>query len=114
MSGEMLAFRASGSSWAIPLADVLEILESSLVVRLPLLPPSAPGIIAVRGSAVPAIDIAPGAAPPPRTTRRTAILAGRGARRIALLVDAIDDIVTGVPPEATPIDVAALLEEWAE
>jgi chemotaxis signal transduction protein len=109
----MLAFRASGSSWAIPLADVIEILDSSLVVRLPLLPPSAPGIIDVRGCAVPAVDIAPGA-DAPHTMRRTAILTGRGERRIALLVDAIDDIVFGVPPDSTPIDVALLLEEWAE
>jgi chemotaxis signal transduction protein len=105
----MLSFRASGSTWAIPVTDVLEILQSPPLIRLPLLPESAPGIIGVRGSAVPAIDVGR-LAGDAGVTRRPAILVGRGGRRIALLVDSVDDIVEGEPEDATLLDLDELLE----
>ena len=112
MSGvEMLSFRASGSTWAIPVSDVLEILQSPPLIRLPLLPDSAPGVIGVRGSAVPAVDVGR-LAGDVQATGRTAILAARGARRIALLVDSVDDIVEGEAPGATLLDVGSLLASF--
>jgi hypothetical protein len=75
------------------------------LIRLPLLPDSAPGIIGVRGSAVPAIDVGR-LAGEPHVTGRSAILAGRGKRRIALLVDSVDDTVEAETTEATLLDLA--------
>lgn len=106
---ELLSFRASGAMWAIPIADVLEILDAPPLIRLPLLPDSAPGIIGVRGSAVPAVDIGR-VAGSAHVTGRSAILAGRGRRLIALLVDSIDDIVDGEATDAKRLDLASLLD----
>ena len=111
MSQELLPFRASGSSWAIPLSDVLEILESPPLIRLPLLPESTPGIIDVRGRAVPAIDLrgtTSGAGSSQVENGRAAILAERGVRRIALLVDSVDDIGEVMPVETNVIDLGSL------
>ena len=105
---ELLSFRASGALWAIPIAEVLEILESPPLIRLPLLPDSAPGIIGVRGSAIPAFDvgriIGDGHA-----SGRSAIIAAIDHRRIALMVDTIEDIVDEAETDATMIDVATLV-----
>jgi len=106
---EMLSFRASGSMWAIPVSDVLEILDSPPLIRLPLLPDSAPGIIGVRGSAIPAVDVGR-LAGDARVTGRSAILAERGHRRIALLIDSVDDIVDGETEGATVLDLTTLLD----
>lgn len=107
--GKMLSFRASGAMWVIPIADVLEILEAPPLIRLPLLPDSAPGIIALRGSAVPAIDVGrtDGSA---HGSGRPAIVAGRGPRLLALLVDSVEDIVEEDAPGATEVDFESLLD----
>jgi chemotaxis signal transduction protein len=105
---ELLSFRASGSRWLIPVADVVEILESPPLIRLPLLPDTVPGIIDVRGRAIPAVDVGR-LAGKAFVTGRSAILAEHGPRRIALLVDSVDDIVDTGTADATLLDLAALL-----
>ena len=106
---ELLAFRAAGSEWVMPVADVEEILESPRVIRLPLLSGEIPGIVDVRGAAVPAVAMS-GLDP---AARRSAILTRTGSRRVALLVDLVDGIVDAPPPNASEIDVAALFERTA-
>lgn len=55
---QYLTFVVAGEEYAIPILRVREIIEYSRVTRVPSMPPYIRGVINLRGSVVPVIDLA--------------------------------------------------------
>jgi purine-binding chemotaxis protein CheW len=94
-----LSFTLAGSDYAVGILQVKEILQYETVTRVPSVPPSVRGVINLRGSVVPVIDLAVkfGLAPTP-VTKRTCILivesslAGERAV-VGLVADAVREVL---------------------
>jgi purine-binding chemotaxis protein CheW len=72
---QYLGFQVAGEEYAVGILRVKEILEYEVVTRVPMTPPSIRGVINLRGSVVPVVDLAvklgmPGSA----VTKRTCIV----------------------------------------
>jgi purine-binding chemotaxis protein CheW len=52
----VLVFKASGQKFALPLADIVEIIRPAVTARVPLSPPELVGIANFRGAAVPIVS----------------------------------------------------------
>jgi len=96
---QVLSFEVAGTDYGVPLVAVREILQYAPPVEVPGMPPSIRGIMDVRGSAVPVIDLGikfgRGATEP---TRRTGVLVVEveiaGTRvTLGLLVDAVNEVL---------------------
>lgn len=55
---KVLSFSAAGETYAVPIDVVKEILEFGSVTRIPMTPPHVRGVLNLRGSVVPVIDLA--------------------------------------------------------
>jgi purine-binding chemotaxis protein CheW len=96
---QYLGFHIAGEEYAIGILRVREILEYDTVTRVPTTPPSIRGVINLRGSVVPVVDLAvkfglPGSA----ITKRScvvvvdALVHGEGMV-IGLLTDAVSQVL---------------------
>lgn len=58
MAGEhrLVLFEVAGSAYALPIADVLEVLESAPVAAIPTLPVTAAGVVNHHGDALPLVS----------------------------------------------------------
>ena len=56
--GQYLGFHVAGEEYAIGILRVREILEYDVVTKVPTTPPSIRGVINLRGSVVPVVDLA--------------------------------------------------------
>lgn len=86
---EFLVFELAGQSFAIVLQDVVEVLRAVAMHMLPNAPAIVEGIINVRGSVVPVLDIRARFGLPAKAIDidDQLILATAGQRRVALRVD---------------------------
>lgn len=97
---ELLSFTVSGCDFCLPVIDVREVRNWSDPTPLPLSDPSLVGVINLRGTILPVIDLGRKLAlPPPATTPGVIIVAGRAGRLAGLAVDRVNDILT-VPVSA--------------
>lgn len=93
-----LAFALGGESFAIDIARTREILEYNRPTIVPMTPPSVLGVINVRGSVVPVVDLAVRFGWPATTVgRRTSIVIveidHRGSRHVlGLVVDRVNAV----------------------
>lgn len=70
-----LTFRLGGEEYAVPILRVREILQYEEVTRVPGAPPTIRGVLNLRGSVVPVVDLAVKfGLPPTEATRRTCIV----------------------------------------
>jgi len=106
----VVAVRVGGRAYGVPLAAVVEVIRMVALAAPPAGSPGLTGVLDLRGSAVPVVDVADrlGLIPQaPVLDRRivvTADPAGPGGR-VGLVVDAVD----GVGPPGPPVlDVAGL------
>ncbi len=92
---QYLAFTLAGSDYAVGILQVKEILQYESVTRVPSVPPSVRGVINLRGSVVPVIDLAVkfGLAATPVTNRTCVLIveaALEGERAVmGVLADAV-------------------------
>jgi purine-binding chemotaxis protein CheW len=86
---ELLIFELDGQRCGLPVADVKEIVRAVLPVSLPGTPPIVEGVINVRGSVVPVLDIRRAFSLPPKPLEHTDhfIVAWVGKRLVALHID---------------------------
>lgn len=72
---QYLCFTAAGDTYAMSIAAIKEIIEYGAITAIPLMPPFIRGVINLRGSVVPVIDLAArlGCAPA-EPSRRTCIV----------------------------------------
>ncbi len=101
VSSEILVFEVSGRRYGLPVADVRELLRAVSVTPLPQAPAIVEGVINVRGTLVPVLDIRARFRLPPSPPRHTdhLIVARAGGRPVALRVDRALDLVR-LEPEA--------------
>jgi purine-binding chemotaxis protein CheW len=100
-SDMLVIVRVGVERFAIPLSAVTEVVRNPQCAAIPLAPPVVAGVLQVRGEVVPVVQLSrvvslPDPAP---KTALTALLARRGARRAALLVEAVEDIRPADPNE---------------
>jgi purine-binding chemotaxis protein CheW len=72
---QYLGFQVAGEEYAVGILRVKEILEYDVVTRVPMTPPSIRGVINLRGSVVPVVDLAVKLGlPESAVTKRTCIV----------------------------------------
>ena len=103
---ELIAFRVAGQEFCVDIMGIREIRGWTVATPLPQSPPFVCGVINLRGSVLPIIDLAarlgfPAACP---TERHVIIVAQIGRQVAGLLVDAVSDILTttATAVQATP------------
>lgn len=92
---ELLTFRCAGQRYAVDIMDVREIRGWSEPTPLPHAPAYMRGMVNLRGSVLPVMDLAHrlGHPPTPEDPRNVIIVIQQGRRVHGLLVDAVSDIV---------------------
>jgi purine-binding chemotaxis protein CheW len=105
---QVLTFRIAGEEYAVGILSVREIIEYEAVTRVPATPVWIRGVINLRGSVVPVIDLAVKLGlPETRVTRRTCIviveaeLEGEPAV-LGILVDSVHQVIELTPGEIEP------------
>jgi len=108
-AGSFLTFRVDRQLYALPAADVAEIIRVPAVARLPQSPPGLLGMANLRGAVLPVASLRGllGRAAAPAGIGRAIVL--DGAAPIALVVDAVDSLVAPdtAAIETTPAALAA-------
>src|SRR5512142_3007816 len=96
---QYLSFTLGENDYAVGILQVKEILQYDTVTRVPSVPPSIRGVINLRGSVVPVVDLAVkfGLAPMP-VTKRTCVLiveATMGGERMVMgvLADSVKEVL---------------------
>lgn len=92
---EVLVFELAGSRYGLPLRDVVELTRAVQVAPLPKAPAIVEGIIDLRGTLAPVLDIRARFRHPPRPSEPSdsLIVAHAGSRPAALLVERIAGVV---------------------
>jgi purine-binding chemotaxis protein CheW len=92
---EILVFDIGGQRYGLPAKDVLELLRAVAIVPLPQAPAIVEGIINLRGSLVPVLDIRSRFRLPAKPLEPSdhLVVALAGDRRVALRVDRALDLV---------------------
>jgi purine-binding chemotaxis protein CheW len=93
---KLLTFEIWHERFGIPLADVREIVRAVSIVRLPKAPAVVEGIINVRGSVVPTLDIRARFNLPPKAVEPSdhLVIAVAKRRLVAIRVDRVTDLMT--------------------
>jgi purine-binding chemotaxis protein CheW len=93
---KLLTFEIWHERFGIPLTDVREIVRAVSIVRLPKAPPVVEGIINVRGSVVPTLDIRARFKLPPKAVEPSdhLVIAFAKRRLVAIRVDRVTDLMT--------------------
>ncbi len=109
----LLVFQLGDKRLAMPARGVQEVVRAVAVARLPKAPPIVEGVINVRGTVVPVLDIRQrfGLPPNPIALDQRLIIAQAGPRLVALRVDRALDLIS-VPADA--IESAAYAAPGAE
>ncbi len=91
----ILTFRLSGYTYALFIADVIQIIEMATIIRLPQSPASVPGVINFHGTAVPIIDLRTHFNLPfqPYGAHTPIILINFTDRPLGLIVDSVEEVL---------------------
>jgi purine-binding chemotaxis protein CheW len=86
---EILVFEVGGQRYGLPVAAVRELVRAVTITPLPKAPAIVEGVVNVRGTLAPVLDIRARFRLPPRSPRHTdhLIVARAGERLVALRVD---------------------------
>jgi len=99
-----LTFQLSGAEYGLPLLRVREIVRYQAPTPLPQAPPTVRGMINLRGSAVPVIDLARklGLAPQPISRRSTIILVETAGAAMGIAADSVSRVIALGESEVEP------------
>ena len=113
---ELVAFRVGNQEYCVNIMSVREIRGWTQETALPLAPAFVRGVINLRGSVVPIVDLATrlGLDEPDPTARHVIIITQVGEHIVGILVDAVSDILTTKADQIQPTpDVASdLVKEF--
>lgn len=108
MDNQFLTFHLAGDEYAVPVLKVTEIIECAALTRVPGTPPWIRGVLNLRGSVAPVIDLAVkfGLAPT-EVTQRTCVvmleMEHEGDRHVlGVMADAVDQVVELAPGDIRP------------
>ncbi|WP_157017976.1 chemotaxis protein CheW [Mesorhizobium xinjiangense] len=111
-SNELIAFRLGGQEFCVDIMSVRDIRGWTPTTPLPHSPDYVKGVINLRGSVLPVIDLAArlGFSSTEPTARHVIIVTQVGTQSVGLLVDAVSDILTITDDKIQPTpDVASAL-----
>lgn len=113
----LIAVRVGETEFGLPIAEVEEVLDPPEITRLPVSAPAILGVVSVRGTIVPVLDLGVRlfGRPVQDAARLVVVRDRRTAEPVGLLVDAVVGIVA-VPeagPEPAPAEAASPLPEGA-
>ncbi|RPE71720.1 purine-binding chemotaxis protein CheW [Pacificibacter maritimus] len=107
---ELLSFRVGGQDYSVDIMSVREIRGSAKATSLPHAPSFVKGVINLRGTVLPILDLAArlGLMAGEESERNVIIVVDLGGRTAGLMVDAVSDILA-IPTDEmqTPPDLAA-------
>lgn len=120
-SERYLTFLLAGEMYALPILDVVEIIEYRSLTPVPMMPAFIRGVLNLRGGVVPVVDLAAKfGRDATEIARRTSILIvdpgagveGSSGRRMGILVDAVNKVLYVAaddiePPPALGADLGA-------
>ena len=99
LGGQVLTFSLQGELYGLDILRVREIMEYTRPTTIPMMPAAVHGVINLRGSVVPVIDLAQRFGRPATELRaRTCIVivdvdAGHGSQAVGVLVDAVNAVL---------------------
>jgi purine-binding chemotaxis protein CheW len=105
---QYLTFQLAGEEYAIGILQVKEILEYPPLTKVPQTPPSIRGVINLRGSVVPVVDLAAKfGLPASPVTKRTCVIIveadPEGVRSVmGVLADAVSQVMDLAPEDIEP------------
>ncbi|MGC8202556.1 chemotaxis protein CheW [Aliiroseovarius sp. PTFE2010] len=101
---ELLSFRVGGQDYSVDIMAVREIRGSAKATSLPHAPAFVKGVINLRGTVLPIIDLAArlGIETGAETERNVIIVVDLGERTAGLMVDAVSDILAIPESEMQP------------
>lgn len=100
MDGKYLTFWTDGQLFAVPIADVVQIVQVQSITEIPEFPSYAKGIINLRGSIIPIIDVRLrfGKEEAPYNEHTCIIVTSIRDRLVGFVVESVDE-VTQIPDE---------------
>ena len=109
---EYLTFLTHGRRFAAPITDVREIRNWSTPTTLPHAPSFLLGVVNLRGTVLPVLDLALrlGIGPTPDGSRNVFVVVEIDDRPIGLLVEAVADIVVPGPDDHQPLPEGGVAE----
>lgn len=101
---ELLSFRLADEEYSVDIMSVREIRGWTRATPLPHAPPHVRGVINLRGTVLPVVDLAVqlGMAPVPGNSRNVIIVVQVGSQTTGLLVNAVSDILSLPRSELQP------------
>jgi len=105
---QYLSFEVGGTDFGVPILKVKEILQYETVTRVPGTPPAVRGVINVRGSVVPVVDLAVKFGKPEvAATKRTCVLVVETRSQdevltLGVIADAVSEVVDLGPEDIEP------------
>jgi purine-binding chemotaxis protein CheW len=111
---EMLSFRLGGEVYAVLVADVREVLKSYHLTTVPNTPDYILGVMSLRGTMLPVIDLCKrfGLAPRTNDEKSRIVVVSSADEEVGLLVDQVTGVFRVLPNEIKP--VPENLEQGAE
>ena len=105
MQRELITFQVSGQTFALDIMDIREIRAWTPTTRLPNAPPYVAGVVNLRGTVLPVIDLAArlGWDPVTATSRHAIIVLQTGNQLGGLIVDSVNDILTIADGSLQPV-----------
>jgi chemotaxis signal transduction protein len=94
-TAEVVVFQVEGRSYALPLEQVVEVLRMVAVTPLPEAPPWVAGVVNLRGTLIPMIDLRPrlGMARTEVDPSHVFVVAQARGRTVGVLADEVQDVV---------------------
>ena len=122
MTALHVVFKVGGSEYALPARDVLQMESYTGATPVPNARPYVAGITQVRGQVVPVVDLRArfGLPAAERTLDSRVVVASRGERAVALLVDSarevlkLDESQLRPPPEMVSQEAHGLVKAVAQ
>ena len=105
---QYLSFQVAGESYAVGVLQAREIIEYPTVTRVPHAPPAVRGVINLRGSVVPVVDLAVKfGLPPSPVDRRTCVVIVECQLEgepmvIGVIADAVNQVLDLAPEDIEP------------
>jgi purine-binding chemotaxis protein CheW len=106
---QYLTFQLAGEEYAVDILSVKEIIPYSAITAIPQTPATIRGVINLRGSVVPVVDLAVkfGFAPTPLTNRTCIVILDVSldgeATILGILVDSVNQVMEFLPENILPV-----------
>jgi purine-binding chemotaxis protein CheW len=103
----VVTFQAGYQRYALPLAEIVEVVQLPALVMVAGSPPSLCGLLNLRGSYVPVLDTRALVGEQPACDLNSRIvIAGRGEPELGLLVDQVFEVAAVDPQQCSTLDGA--------